>query len=311
MRFYGDTALPDTTVTAMARFNPKTVEPRHECESPNPDIKGSGHNSFKCWYFAPGDGKWEALPNNGLFDAQIMSQYMKDKFGDDSYMTFAFDWGWGKPSITVDKDGGIWADLGTSMGVGDAIMHQAPGESTFSFATETVEGTCNAKPGWSPASQYDLTPCVLHTCFGDWQADLCKIKWGRSTTSMAEGYNLYRSAEDGHMYAVGYDVRRWLPTARKWSLPVATSAGAGNRQRHVSGSSVFYFGRKMKAEWDTTSTPFGSTQGMRDGYASVVRFGAGVAGILGRCLGRCWDACGRFGREFDRILDSFREGFYR
>ena len=62
---------------------------------------------------------------------------------------------------------------------------------------------------------------VLDCCFSIDVAALCEIKFGDVSNQMAPGTNVHYNKEDGHMYASGADVRRWLPTARKWSLPIA------------------------------------------------------------------------------------------
>ena len=170
--------------------------------------------------------------------------------------------------------------------------NKGPGEDAFSPATETVEGSCGD-------GNYAMTPCVLQACVGFAAAKnpaLCNVNYkakggggGGGGGAVPDGTDVHLNPEDGHVYAVGVSVRRWLPAARKWSLPVAeTGAGGGNRGRFFAGSAVFFVGRKMKEGYDTKGDPFAAAQqGLRDGFASIVRIGA-AAGAMGAeaALGR-------------------------
>ena len=224
LRWYEATALSDATARAMSAWDiDAKVTPQHECDDVDPDEDQSSgsYRTYSCYMYIDGDGSWEVVSNAGLMEKGVVAAHM-NRFGSSggNFITFAYDWGWGSPTITVDKLGGIWADLGTSSHVGDVIMYKGPGESAFSMAVDTVEGG------------------VLDCCFSIDVAALCEIKFGDVSNQMAPGTNVHYNKEDGHMYASGADVRRWLPTARKWSLPIAQSVGAGNRDSAPSEARI-------------------------------------------------------------------------
>jgi hypothetical protein len=245
LRFYPDTSLSDAMVSEMAQYNAKEHQLEHVC---------SGES---CRVFLPNDGEWSAVANNNLMKRHSMQDYLEKIGGSGRSTEFVFwNWGWLKPTILVDHDNGIFVDGGT-FGMYDIVFYKAAEDDEFTIVGETVDGT------------------YLATCSSSWSG-ICTIPSGKRETK--KGGSLYLD-DDGNVFFIGVNVRRWLPKVRKWSMSLVAVNGHPGRVAVPSQSSVFFVGRKVEKSWRYSNGLFGNTGGLRDGYASIVNIGTTGSGL--------------------------------